>query len=296
MNISLKSKIRHWFNFYRMALKSTDPDIIANCKNSKDFYERWGNIEKISFDDWWKSHSHLFLQRQEIEILSGQFTTEDNSIYFKVPLTFAPIAVSKYFARIYREEQDKRITTKSKVKKKYQGSFELKPVEFQATNFRYYTVFAEKVYLPLYIKTSKQPVTGSIIELAIVKFKNLTIKTEEKSRSGKKQRIAPFRQDMNESYTTLSRTATRYRQIVENLIKNASLGEFPGDYQQKSTSNLTAKRKSSATNQDKKKVGRKRIARQIGYEKTKMIVDQDSPIGRKTYLNVVSRKVYKNKY
>jgi hypothetical protein len=284
MNISLKSKVRHWFNFYRLALESTDPVIIKNIQKSKDFYESWGDVQSISFDEWWKIKSHLFHERQTIEVLSGTFKTDENALFLKVPLTFSAIAASKYFARLYREEYEKKVEKSSKVKKKYLGQFNLTPIEFQTTNFFYYSIFAKKVYTPLYLKTGKQPVTKDIIHLAKKKFENLSLRTEKKSREIEKQRIAPFRQSIEHDYASLSRTATRYRLIAENLIKNASLGIFPGNYQEKGVCNLSDKRKKIVPSTIKLKVGRKRIARPIGYKKKSKIIDQDNPNDRKMYV------------
>ena len=84
MNISIKSKVRHWFNFYRLALQSTDPEIIENCKRTQQFYKPWGEISRIKYDDWWKTHANLFHLRQKIEILDGEFKTESNSLYLKI--------------------------------------------------------------------------------------------------------------------------------------------------------------------------------------------------------------------
>lgn len=284
MNISLKSKVRHWFNFYRLALESTDPVIVKNIQKSKDFYKPWGDVVGVSFDDWWKLKSHLFHERQSIDVLSGTFKTDESALFLKVPLTFSAIAASKYFARLYREEYEKRVEKSSKVKKKYLGQFNLTPIEFQVTNFSYYTIFAQKVYTPIYKRTGKQPVTKEIILLAKEKFKNLSARTESKSREVEKQRIAPFRQSIENDYASLSRTATRYRLIAENLIRNASLGIFPGDYQEKGVKNLGVKRNTTPKSIVKLKVGRKRIARPIGYKKKTLIVDQDNPNNRKMYV------------
>lgn len=290
MNNSLKSKVRHWFNFYRYALKSTDPDIVENLKKSKDFYKQWGDVGNISFDGWWKFHSHLFHQQQEIEILTGSIKTNDDSLYLKVPFTFAPTAASKYFARVYREEQDKKRNVKSKIKKQYGGSIELTPLEFQVVEFRYYSHFANKVFLPLYLKHNKRPATSAMTELALVKFKNLSNRSYEKSKfkskGEHKLRVAPFSQVgnltnlMDGRIDTHNRISRRYRAIVENLIRNASLGVFPGKYIEIGAENQQWKRK--ATSSDKHEVTTaKRIPRARGYEKPKKIFDHDNPNSRK---------------
>lgn len=170
------------------------------------------------------------------------------------------------------------------MKRDYHGEYRLTPTEFQAINFRYYVLFAEKVYVPLLQKTGKPPVTKDMVLLAKDKFKSAIRKTESRSLDIKKQRIAPFRQDIHDDYTALARTATRYRQIVQNLIRNASLGVFPGDYQEAGLKNLYSKRKEANKDTVKKSAGRKRIARPKGYQPKVKIVDPNNPTDRKFYL------------
>ena len=284
MNITLKAKVRHWFNFYRLALKSSNPLIQANLAKSHDFYLAWGDVEKISYDDWWKSHSKLFHTRELFEVLEGSFKTNSDSLYLKVPFSSPPVSAAKIFTRIYREELLKYRGIHTKIKKQYKGNYQLTPLEFQATNFRYYWTFAEKVYVPLLEKLGTEPKTRVMVELAKEKFRTKIEHTKSRSREVKKQRIAPFSQDIEEEYESLSRTATRYRSIVKALLLNVSKGIFPGDYQEEGLKTSIAKRKFERANFELKKVGRKRIPRQKGYSKIKRVEDQDNANKRKMYV------------
>lgn len=284
MNISLKSKVRHWFNFYRLALKSSDPQIQANLAKSQDFYQAWGDVEKVSYDDWWREKSKLFHQRELFEVLEGTFKTNKEHLYLKVPFSSPPVSAAKIFTRIYREELLKHRGVQTKVKKQYKGEYQLTPLEFQAVNFRYYWTFAEKVYFPLYEKNGVEPKTKAMVLLAKEKFKSKIDQTQKRSREVEKQRIAPFRQSIEDDYESLSRTATRYRSIVRALLINASKGVFPGGYQEEGLKTSIAKRKLERANFELKKVGRKRIPRQKGYVKREKVVDQDNPNKRKMYV------------
>ena len=170
------------------------------------------------------------------------------------------------------------------MKKQYKGDYQLTPLEFQATNFRYYWMFAEKVYVPLVEKLSAEPKTRVMVELAKEKFKSKIEHTKSRSRAVKKQRIAPFNQDIEEEYDSLSRTATRYRSIVKALLLNVSNGIFPGDYQEEGLKTSIAKRKFERANFELKRVGRKRKPRQKGYVKKEKVIDQDNPNRRKIYV------------
>ena len=297
MNVPLKTKVKHWFNFYKLALKSTDPEIIQNITSSKKFYEAWGDISSIKFDDWWKTHSHLFHQRQKIEVLTGTFNTNEEVLYLKVPLTYSPTTASSYFTRIYREEQDKRQENKNKVKKKYLGSYNLEPLEFPEENIKHYFIFAEKVYVSLYEPSKNIPTAKIMIPLAKKVFEKLSNKTLQKSREVKKQRIAPFRhENTKDNYATLEKTANRYKKISINLIRNASLGIFPGNDYQKSVTPFLKNKAKVKSPVDESRVVIKRAVRNVGYKKAVKIVDPDNPTSRKMYANVNSRKVYKGKY
>lgn len=284
MNIPLKAKVRHWFNFYRLALKSSDPKIQANLAKSRDFYKAWGDVEKVSYDDWWRKNSSLFHERQLFEVLEGSFKTGDGFLYLKVPYSSPPVSAAKIFIRIYREELLKYRGIQTKVKKQYKGEYQLTPLEFQAVNFRYYWIFAEKVYFPLVEQLGAEPKTRAMVDLAKEKFKSKVSHTRMRSKEVKKQRIAPFGQDIEDEYETLSRTATRYRSIVRALLINASKGVFPGDYQEEGLKTAIAKRKLERANFELKKVGRKRIPRQKGYSRREKVVDQDNPNKRKMYV------------
>lgn len=283
MNITLKAKVRHWFNFYRLALKSSNLEIQANLAKSRDFYQAWGDVNNVSYDDWWKAKSTLFHTRELFLVLEGSFKTNSDSLYLKVPFSSPPVSAAKIFTRIYREELLKHRGTQTKVKKQYKGQYQLTPLEFQATNFRYYWAFAEKVYIPLVEKLGTEPKTRLMVELAKQKFKAKVEHTKNRSREVQKQRIAPFSQDIDYDYESLSRTATRYRSIVKALLLNVSKGVFPGSYQEEGLKTSIAKRKLERANFELKKSGRKRIPRQKGYVKKEKIVDQDNPNKRKMY-------------
>ena len=60
MNIALKTRVKYWFEYLRLAHQSHDPKIIQSLNANKNFYKEWGNYLNTSFDDWLKTHSHLF--------------------------------------------------------------------------------------------------------------------------------------------------------------------------------------------------------------------------------------------
>lgn len=240
MNISLKSKIRHWFEFLRLAHQSTDPVIVKNLLKSKQFYKDWGNYREISFTKWWTEHRHLFRNVSSLRRMTSQDKFDDSALYLVIPFTYAPTTVAKIVQRIYDEEQKKRTVTKNKVKKIYGGSFGLSTEDFQASQFSYYFRYARDVYLPLTNNGGKVK-TKDFIEKAVISFSKQKLVTSWEDSTLARRKV-PFKESSHE-YANLSKRARDFNLIVKNILLNVSLGIFPGDYLTTSVKNQNTNRK-----------------------------------------------------
>ena len=233
MNNSLKSKVKIWISFLRLAHQSTDPQIQSNLKKSELFYKDWRNYQTVSFEDWWKDHLHLFREKQSVMELSAGDVVDESSFTISFPMIYSPTSATKIFKDRYTKAFEKKRIDKKKIKKVYGGSFELKPDDFQVSQFQYYFKFCKEVYLPL-MNGEANPKTRAFVEIAQEKFKEKTKKTSS--------RRIPFT-NSSSSYEVLRRLATRYKSYSRNLMINVSKGEFPGDYEEKSIKNQVEKRK-----------------------------------------------------
>lgn len=76
-----------WYDFLRIAMKSTDKEIVSALARSKGFYAPWEVKVDESFDRWWKTHKHLFLNMQrEVTVLKELPTSlSDESLYVEIP-------------------------------------------------------------------------------------------------------------------------------------------------------------------------------------------------------------------
>ena len=227
MNISLKQKIQRWFEFLRLAHQSTDPVVVANLIASKSLYEPWGDYLNTSFTKWWASHKQLFRTVSTMRKMTSADVVGDDALHLVIPYTYAPTTVAKIVQRIYAEEQDRRLSERKKVKKVYGGSFGLTTDEFQVSQFVYYHRFARDVYL-LLNAVDKKPATKSYVTLAEKVFSKQKLVTswEEKKLARRK---VPFT-DPGAAYANRSKMARNYVMIVQNIMRNVSSGEFPGDY------------------------------------------------------------------
>jgi hypothetical protein len=98
MNIVLRTKIKYWFDYLRLAHKSSDPSVISALEKSKEKYQSWGAYQTMGFDEWWKKFLILvsedliksfdFLQDSKLEIppelpnsLNDYLKDSENEVY-----------------------------------------------------------------------------------------------------------------------------------------------------------------------------------------------------------------------
>jgi hypothetical protein len=230
MKNSLKSKIRYWWLFLRLAHQVDDPSISRNLRNSASLYATWGDYNKGSFVDWWKKHSQLFREVSVTRVLTTSDTVPDTDFVVAIPFSMSPTAVGKMVANMYRKEQSLRKTeTKpksGKTKKVYGGQFSLTSPEYQVAQFAYYYEFASKVYVPIKNKYGNVKSRDLLISAKDV-FGKLKKKTTE-------VREVPFtKRDANPE--TETKQIRRYKHYAQELLKNVSQGIFPGEYELKAT-------------------------------------------------------------
>jgi hypothetical protein len=236
MNILLKTKIKYWFEYLRLAHKSTDTQVIANLESSKSFYAAWGNYLGTSFDVWWKEHSHLFRETVQMRRLRSDDVGDDDSFCIQFPFTYAPTTAASIFKNMYSKEFDARQVVKNKVKKKYGGSFSLTTEDIKIDKFRHYLLFTKSVYLPLTASESRLT-SKDYLKKAEIVFKNV-----KKLKSSSEKGTIPFQTSSNLP-GNLGRLTRRYMMYSENLLRIVSTGSFPGNYEEAAIKNQATKRK-----------------------------------------------------
>ena len=223
MSKSLKEKIKYWVEFLKLAHHSNDAVVIAQLRESRNFYSAWGDYRNTKFNDWWSSHSSLFRDREVLSVPKVGEVVTDGSVYVRIPFTYASSTVGRIVADIYDREVKKRFTRTGKMKKIYGGTFSLSRDDYQVAQFHYYLIFVRDVYLPLHTSDPGTK-TGRYIERSKEVFNKVKRKTTEK-------RDIPFT-NPNLTYESASRLVRRYKQMAEKLLRNVSSGVFPGDYEE----------------------------------------------------------------
>ena len=240
MNISLKEKIQHWFNFLRLAHESEDQNVIASLERSRALYEPWDDYRNTSFTRWWRDHSKLFRAVGSLRKMAPGDVPDESALFLAIPYIYAPTKVAQMVQGIYQREQELRRTTAGKVKKVYGGQFALTAEDLQASQFHYYYRFAKDVYLPLNAGGNK-PTTKNYVDLAEKVFAKQKLVTSWEDDALARRRV-PFTQT-EAPYANKSRMARNYVVVVQNLLRNVAKGQFPGDYLTVAVKNQGEKRK-----------------------------------------------------
>ena len=276
MNNSLKEKVRHWFEFLKLAHDVTDPIVKSNLKQSVIFYSQWGNYRGEKFDVWWKTHSSLFKDSLTLSKLNVGDVVTDDSFHVRIPFTYAPSTVGKIVAEMYDRELTRRTARTKKMRKIYGGTYRLSREDYQVSQFHYYLVFVRDVYLPM-LRDHPKAKTAQYIEKSKDVFSKIKRKTGV--------REIPFT-NAELSYESFSRLVRRYRQLSEKLLRNVSEGVFPGDYEETFIKNQSQKRaeeiaKIHAVEPAKRRRGRPRSL-DVVITKRKSGEDPYSEVVRKT--------------
>ncbi len=228
MKNSLKSKIRYWFLFLRLAHECKDMMISRNLRNAEVVYKSWGDYQTESFENWWRKHSGLFREASTVRMLSSSDSVPDSDFVISIPYTLSPTAVGKMVTSMYRTRQSESKTEKQprsgKTKKAYKGEFTLTSPEYQVAQFAYYYRFAKEVYVPLK-NTGVSYRNRDYLFKAKEVFGKLKRKTTE-------VREIPFTKK-DPSNDAENKQIRRYVQYAYQLLLNVSLGKFPGDYELK---------------------------------------------------------------
>ena len=65
-------------------------------KQTAAFYAPWGDVTKIKFNDWWKSHRHLFEEKSFVRVLEpGTTQTDPEALLVEIPLTQSSSEIMK---------------------------------------------------------------------------------------------------------------------------------------------------------------------------------------------------------
>ena len=210
LDLQIKSKrqfIRLWYECYQLCLESNNYK--DNLKNSKSFYEDWGNVKDLEFGKWFKEKEYLFKDLYVKEI--DELINDPNVINISIPLNQT---ISKSLDEVKKLIEKKRS----------------KEFNFEFTNnfkgvFRYINIEIYKIW----IRLGKPPINRKfLIEIR----KDFDSRPKSKIKDSMFLNLPSMKKFETQFPTNVSldnqiRTVRRSIKEVEKTIENVSKGKFP---------------------------------------------------------------------
>ena len=220
---SRRQHIRLWFEFYKLALD--DPNLAQNLQKTKGFYKPWGDVSNFNFDEWWKTHKHLFGPTRVEEI--SKLSKHPNGINLTVPLNQPVTETLKEVKDLIERKQTERLIDRGvdpsslKTKSKGFGKYELTSGEIRGRTLNEILLMYQ-IWAGL-----DRPAVNSDYCMSIVN----TLKNRPRSNwipyvlqiDPETDRKGNLRYTDNQI-----RQVRRYLKQGDAIRKSVSLGEFPG--------------------------------------------------------------------
>ena len=226
-SISMRSKKQHirlWFECLQICRSQSEYS--DNLKKSKEFYEEWGDITNIKFDDWWKDHKYLFEDEYVREV--SRVSNSPNTLTLSIPLNEKTSVITSEVKKIVERRQIEKLIEMGKdptqMKSKFLGlgkySFTQKEIKGL---FHYVNLEIYKIYLRL----EKPPINRDFLLKVRQNFDSRK-RSHLKSSIVNLPHIADFdRYHSTSDFEDVVRSVRRSIKGVENTLLNVSNGRFP---------------------------------------------------------------------
>jgi len=218
--IADKELFRLWYEFYRLALVSSDVDIQKALKKSQSHYADWHGSENLRFDEWWRNHRFLFHDTNVVRITEIDAVKKEENLYVTVPKdkSYGDI-LEEFKTLIANELPSKKKGRKTPPKHLYA------PTEIQGV---------KRDSLRMMFDLQKNIFSQS--ELKGVALRERVLKFFSSERYRKKRNLVPMSfvvdtSNRNDDHSAeADRNIRRYRQKAHQLLLNVAQGKFPGKY------------------------------------------------------------------
>jgi hypothetical protein len=217
--IADKELFRLWYEFYRLALESSDKEIQRALKKSADFYADWHGSEKLHFDDWWGSHRHLFHDTNLVRVTAKDESQTEDNLYVTVPLNRAYGNILEEFKVLL----DKRMSAKKR--RRVPLVHRYSPTEIQGV---------KRESLRIMLDLQKHVFGNTNLKGAALTKRVLKFFSSERYKRKQNKIPASFfidtKSGAGEHAEETDRNVRRYRQKAKRLMLNVASGVFPGKY------------------------------------------------------------------
>jgi len=227
ITISMKSKKQHirlWFECLQIC--HSDSQYSENLKQSKDFYEEWGDVTNIKFDDWWKDHKYLFGEVMVKEV--SKVSSTPNTITLSIPLNDNVSTIIKDVKRIVEQKQSDRLIelgedqSNRKSKSLGIGKYSFTQREIKGL-FHYQNLEMYKIYRRL----NRPPVNRNFL-MEVRKSFDSRVRSQLRRTMVNLPQMNDFEiYKTNGDFEDVIRSVRRSLKGVEKTLRNVSLGKFP---------------------------------------------------------------------
>ena len=227
ISISMKSKKQHirlWFECLQIC--HSDLQYSVNLEGSKDFYEEWGDVTNIKFDDWWKDHKYLFEEVMVKEV--SKISKSQNTMTLRIPLNENVSTILKDVKWIVEQKQSDRLVElgvdQSNRKSKSLGigkySFTQKEIKglFHYQNLEMYKIF---------LRLDRPPINRNFL-IEVRKSFDSRVRSQLRKTMVNLPQMSDFERFKNNSdFEDIIRSVRRSLKGVEKTLTNVSKGRFP---------------------------------------------------------------------
>jgi len=221
---SKKQHIRLWFECLHIC--HSDLQYSDNLKRLKGFYEEWGDVTNIKFDDWWKDHKYLFEEVMVKEV--SKVSSTPNTITLSIPLNENVSTSIKDVKRLVEKKQSDRLVElgldRSNRKSKSLGvgkySFTQKEIKglFHYQNLEMYKIF---------LRLNRPPINRNFL-MEVRKSFDGRVRSQLRRTMVNLPQMRDFeRYKTNSDFEDVIRSVRRSLKGVEKTLRNVSLGKFP---------------------------------------------------------------------
>ena len=209
---------RLWFEYLKVARKSSLASVREALKKSGTFYAPWGDISNVKFDHWWKEKGYLFEDKFVIRRLSaGEKPSNPKSLIVEIPLSRSPTMLIKDVKALIQEAFASQERAFRKSKKAPTSAYRLSDgAEPKLLAVREMLT----VYRDVYLKNKDMRGTDLLEKVHAFYL----------ARKRRAKVPTPLLYDKYGDKSVAMRNMRRYITKAERVMLNVANGQFPGKY------------------------------------------------------------------
>ena len=209
---------RIWYQYLQTALK----DKKFSNKVDKNYYKDWhlNLVKKLTFNQWIKTHEHLFVQSDKSEIKLFENKRTPNTLLVEIPVSFNVQRIQKEIGKAVKGKVAKT-QTNQRFKIQTNRPLQTAPLDY----FLWAYEFKQSGKLKL------KEVWEKVNEKVIDRQKKVAKRVDKFRKTGKgiRQRQLtsgnPLKSEKNKE-VLISRNISK----AQNILSNVCRGVFPGEY------------------------------------------------------------------